>query len=67
MSKETGMPTTPTTGPNSKPPSTAVGLFRGRQNPVQCYWCHGWGHVYIDCATPLHFQWEEGGGDLPPI
>ena len=50
-----------------KPSSTAVGSFRRRQKPVQCYQCCRWGHVYKDCTTPVNFWWRQVNGDLPPI
>ena len=40
------------------PEITAHGPFREGRKPVQCYQCHGWGHVKKECPTSGNEEWE---------
>ena len=36
--------------------SSASGLNRKNQRPIQCWWCGGWGHTVKECPSSLNCQ-----------
>ena len=41
------------------PEKTAAEPFCGRNQPFQCFKCHGWGHLARDCPSLENYQWGE--------
>ena len=48
------------------PQTSAAGPFRGRDKPVQCFKCQGWGHYKRECPSPENYPRGEGGSQGPP-
>ena len=41
------------------PKKTAAGPFHGRDQPFQCFKCHGWGHLARECPSLENYWWGE--------
>ena len=48
------------------PEKSAAGPFRGRDQPFQCFKCHGWGHLARDCPSLENYWWGESDNHEPP-
>ena len=47
------------------PERTAAGPFHGRDQPFQCFKCHGWGHLARDCPSLENYWWGEVNTQQP--
>ena len=51
----------------SGPGTSSAGPFAPHQRPIQCYRCHGWGHVARLCVSQLNYmRGGEGEGRSSP-